>query len=462
MVAERFDEALTSLSASASNYRRYVRIQAFVKPGLTGALSFLLATPLAALPPLQRSISSSRQFVVYGADPSLRGLVCELAEASKANLLHALQQRDQWGTPIVINLRYPEANLPEVSRAQISLGQTGFGLKLQLDLLITRNFQSLDVEKDVLKAVVLEMMYRHEPGLPAGVAYVEPPVWLIEGLAGSRSTSDTEHRLHLLDGFTSSGKVLSLAEFLRQRPELLDSTSREIYRAYALGLLEILRNAPDGSLRLSRWIADLPHARADPLADLQSHFPLLEGDADKIEESWKSGLARLGASTRFHPSSIRGTEEELETLLQVRFVIGTETKDYRLEQFAAFMKLPGRPSVLASRSDEFLLLAARANPIYRSLIRQYQLIAAQLARGETRGIGRRLAGLEKERGAMARRVRAIDDYMNWFEATQLHTESGAFTAYLQSARASAKTESRRRDPISVYLDSVEAQFHLEP
>ena len=53
---------------------------------------------------------------------------------------------------------------------------------------------------------------------------------------------------------------------------------------------------------------------------------------------------------------------------------------------------------------------------------------------------------------------AMDDYMNWFEATQLRTSSGDFTHYLKAAEASEETERHRRDALSVYLDAVEAQF----
>ena len=48
--------------------------------------------------------------------------------------------------------------------------------------------------------------------------------------------------------------------------------------------------------------------------------------------------------------------------------------------------------------------------------------------------------------------------LNWFEATQLSASSGAFSDYLQGVRAVAEPEPRRRDPISVYLDSIESQM----
>jgi hypothetical protein len=51
----------------------------------------------------------------------------------------------------------------------------------------------------------------------------------------------------------------------------------------------------------------------------------------------------------------------------------------------------------------------------------------------------------------------IDDYMNWFEATQAKTGSGVFADYLRTAAERDKT-SRRRDAISVYLDALEEQI----
>ena len=52
----------------------------------------------------------------------------------------------------------------------------------------------------------------------------------------------------------------------------------------------------------------------------------------------------------------------------------------------------------------------------------------------------------------------IDDYMNWFEATQMTNGSGNFTDYLKAADQSQLPVSKRRDPVSVYLDALEDQF----
>ena len=51
----------------------------------------------------------------------------------------------------------------------------------------------------------------------------------------------------------------------------------------------------------------------------------------------------------------------------------------------------------------------------------------------------------------------IDDYMNWFEATQMSSGSGNFTGYLKAADQSQGPAPRRHDPLSVYVDALEDQ-----
>src|SRR5713101_5018292 len=148
------------------------------------ALFFLSIFALQSLATgaLERSVSPSRQFIVYGADTSVRGAISELAEQTKANLIALLRRADDWKTPVVINLQWPQANLPEIPRAALHFSQTGSGLKLQLDLIIGREVDRTAVERELLQTILLEMIYRIEPEIVPGTAYMEPPNWLMDGL----------------------------------------------------------------------------------------------------------------------------------------------------------------------------------------------------------------------------------------------------------------------------------------
>src|SRR5207249_10295385 len=150
------------------------------------AISILLlsvfARQLLYAATVERSVSPSRQFIIYGADAELRGAVSNLAERTKANFLVLLRQRDNWIVPIVVNLQPQQANCPEIPLADLRFSQTGFGLKLQLDLMIAKNLDASLMERELLRALLLEMIYRKESHIAAGSIFREPPDWLIDGL----------------------------------------------------------------------------------------------------------------------------------------------------------------------------------------------------------------------------------------------------------------------------------------
>ena len=52
--------------------------------------------------------------------------------------------------------------------AQLRVNQTGAGLKFQLELRIPADVRVPEVERELLRAVLLEMIYRAQPDLPAG------------------------------------------------------------------------------------------------------------------------------------------------------------------------------------------------------------------------------------------------------------------------------------------------------
>ena len=93
----------------------------------------------------------------------------------KSKLLTLPAMRDQWSVPILLNLQRPQANTTRDSRrCLLNFSQTGAGLKIQLDLLVTPDFQPAVLQREILRAVLLEMSYRSLPSLPAGTPYVAP------------------------------------------------------------------------------------------------------------------------------------------------------------------------------------------------------------------------------------------------------------------------------------------------
>jgi len=407
--------------------------------------------------PVDQSISTSRQFIVYGTDVPVRGAICDFAERAKRELLTLLAQRDNWTTPIVINAQYPRANLPEAPRLSVDLAQTGFGLKLQLDLVIDSGVSRPEIRRELLRALVLELVYRAQPNIPAGTAYVSPPDWFLEGVPAQQSDLSRDRVTAILAMPVAAKNILSLEKFLAQRPELLDAPARNIYRAYSFALVDLLSHAPDGPHRLAQFILDLPASSNDPMAELRSHFPGLF-ESDGAEETWEKQVARLSTDQPYHLMSSAETERRLDETLRLKIVDGHGEKTYELTQFPIFLKQKSAKRRLESLAHELRVLATRGHPVYAPIVAGYAEISALLLRGKTLDVPRRLERLQNSRKAIAAQMRGIDDYLNWFEATSLAGESGEFADYLKAAKRAAQPERTKRDPISIYLDALETQF----
>jgi hypothetical protein len=401
----------------------------------------------------ERSVSPSRQFVIYGADAQLRGAVSELAERTKADLLALLRQRDNWIVPIVVNLQPEQANLPEIPPADLRFSQTGFGLKLQLDLTISKNLDASLVKRELLRAILLEMVYRKESHIAAGSVFVEPPDWLIDGVLALAPGSN---RGQLIDALTTADKTESLETFLRQRPAFLDSAGRTLYRAYSFAFVQMLIDGRKGPGRLAQYIGHLSNASNEPLADLKAQFPFLLGDA---EQTWQSTLSRLRNLQPYQLLTFAESDRRLDELLRVKISEGDKPgKIVGIDELAQRRMSASEKMALSELNRELLVFVALANPVVRPIAREYEEIVALLARGKRKRIAKRLSRLEVTRKQLAARMSDIDDYMNWFEATQMKSGSGNFTGYLKAVDQSELSTPKRRDPLSVYVDALEDQF----
>jgi hypothetical protein len=423
--------------------------------GLGGVFCLTIGTASPAGKP--RSTSTSRQFLVYGADVRLRGAVCDLAEQTKAGLLHLLELRDNWKTPLIVNLDYPQANLPDLPAARLDLSQLGYGLKLQLNLLVTSGIRGRTVQEELLRAILVEMMYRERGNIAAGMPYATPPDWLVAGLLASQAGRSLAEDAKLLQSIVSGNRIASLTEIVRQRRAQLDAPSKKFFDAYARVLVQMLLRAPGGRAKLRRYIGDLAVAPNDSLADLRVHFPETLGRSSR--KWWTLSVARLSVADRFENLSAPETAAELDRALQFRIQAPDgAAHDYSLGDYQTFRRLPGYRAALQSVSRKLLLLSARSHPFYRSIVQEDYELAGLLARGKTRRIAQRLDRLASYRATVEIQMREIEDYLNWYEGTQVKTMSGDFTSMLEAARAVDEEQSRRRDPISVYLDSIETQM----
>jgi hypothetical protein len=192
---------------------------------------------------------------------------------------------------------------------------------------------------------------------------------------------------------------------------------------------------------------------------LKARFPFLRED---LEKKWRSTVARFGEHQSYQLLTFAESERRLDELLQIKISDGSRNGDQPktadLSELARRKASPGEKAAVDQMSQSLQLLIVTAHPVLRPVAREYQQIAALLARGKRRGTAKRLSHLDGTRKQLAARMGEIDDYMNWFEATQMARESGAFNDYLKAASQSEISAPRRRDPLSIYLDALADHF----
>ncbi len=467
----------------------------------------ILAPPL---PPLRRSVSATRQFVVYAHDGARRAALSQAAEETKAALLRLLDLRDDWRLPIVLHLVRPIPGLPgEIRPSRLALAQTGTGLKVQLDLRLGGGSAGADAgaalvrpRDEIVRALLLEIAYRDRPELPAGRAFQLPPPWLVEGCAAAvenaalagetpAAVSSPETRSAMRVAATtlsSSAGGLSVESFLSRDPAELDSASRGLYRACAFGLVHLLTHeVSEGRAGLTAFLRALPSAQGDAqtgFAALRWGFPSLGDAPGDLQRRLSAVLTRLSAGQgAFEIFGLEETERRLAALLEPSHAPmaapagdktkktpapvpgGSQDRVYSLEEFPKFLK-PGRRHTrenaarLGNTRAALLALVAQAHPAYREIVAGYEAVVANLSRGAFDGAAARLRALAAARAEARTRQEAVADYLNWFEATQLNTPSGAFEPYFQMGRnlRQLAPRGRRTDTISTYLDGIEHEF----
>ncbi len=415
--------------------------------------AFLLPLAVSAITPLPRSVSTSRQFIVFGADAHLRGSVAQAAEQVKSVLLAFLHITDRWSVPILLNLAQPQANVPELPAVALNFSQTGAGLKIQLDLIVDRSFDPSVLRRETLRALLLEMSYRSLPSLPAGEVYNAPPDWLVDGILALPDQSP-----ELSDALASvATDPPPLKTFLAFHPSLLDSQSRALYCACSAALLRMLVAPADGRGRLVRYIADWPHASGDPLTDLRTHFPALGKEDREIEKNWRATVARKATERRFALLSFETTSQQLDQCLHEVVAHDAAGKNaLTLEQAMNAARPKIDKAAARVLGERLMLLGTQAHPLLQSIVADYRKAAEALMRGRSGGWAKHLASASALRQRVANRMREVDDYLNWFEATQSLTSSGTFREYMRAAETQ-ETSTRRRDPLSVYLDAMETE-----
>ena len=136
---------------------------------------------------------------------------------------------------------------------------------------------------------------------------------------------------------------------------------------------------------------------------------------------------------------------------------------FTIDQFPQFIKLPGAKNALKQQRAAIVGLSTRANAVFRPVLTGYDEIFALLGKGRTKRIAEKIADLEVYRNTVLHRMTEIEDYLNWYEATQSGGSSAPFESYLRTAKRMETDPDRSSNDqaISDYLDILEEQLSVK-
>jgi hypothetical protein len=403
--------------------------------GLSVASVRAVETSLAAA-----SSSRGGVFVAFSQDRDLRNRMLRAAE--DALLEWEKTHETQAGTtaPIILNDKTRSA-MPRGGSAVVPLiFETEAGMKVQVDLYDESALRSGGFDGGVLSALALHAMHRGEPP-HAGKAFSMPPPWLIEGLTEELRRSRDGMPDGVYSALIQSGRPPELAAFFRQKPEILDAASLILYRAQAVSLLRVLKKANESKNGFVALFANPNFSRGE-VDPILSAFPSLRSGSE-LSKLWTLMIARSSMPPRMASLTVEQSERELMDILK-SFNGGQSLPEAAKARGGAF--------VMRECTVRLFNLEFRAHPLFQPILEQYRNIATLLASKSKASVSSKIQELENTRMLLVERSQKIEDYLNWFEVTQL--DDAEISHYQPSGSPAAIP---RNNPYSVYLDSLEAR-----
>lgn len=401
------------------------------------------------LAPENRTVSSSKQFIVHGLNRDVRLAVSRRAEQLKEEVLREWSVPDQWKAPVVVVIGDSDALRMRRAPLTLQVFDAGdAGRKVQLDVAGLQLPDGAELDRALLRAILLEMSLRRQR-MADGV-YAHPPEWLVCALGELFRSRAEGVDASAYASLVRRGQVPRLERFLRENPAGLRGTAAQIHAAQCLGLYEALAALPQGKRRLAESLA-VAEPPADPVERFRRAWPELADEA-RAARLWALALARLSAARRMEPRSAEDTAERLAAVLQVQ--PADEATAGGVESWIALSRTKEGRFALGRAAADLQRLGFRAHPLYAPLVEEYRALFEDLSRGRRRGVERKATECEELRVALDARSREIADYLNWYQATQEpatpRREAAEFLAVPREPAAL-----RRGDAISRYLDSVQ-------
>jgi hypothetical protein len=295
----------------------------------------------------------------------------------------------------------------------------------------------------LIAALLLREYYNGRAPVP-GSRVPQFPAWVTRGMASLCFPAEEPFRIPSSYLKLKGGNPPTLEDFLIQRPpERSDPTISDLYDALAACLLKSGLSGSAGQAAFREWIGHddqkQPH-----------HVPsrwVGGWEMRPVERRW---LLLMAGSSADGDGGIRiqGAADSLKAYDSL--MTGGIPEGASIHSLAQDKK--NGAYTLAKLTERLTALHLRANPLVLPLLDQNMILVAKAPKLPVKKIEAEEKRLAELRLATLQQSRAIDEYLDWYEAAKLPVRSGTFDKLLLNPDTVIK-----KGPVGRYLDAVETR-----
>jgi hypothetical protein len=303
--------------------------------------------------------------------------------------------------------------------------------------------QDEDGKQLLMAALLLREFYDGHAPIP-GFSVPWFPAWVTRGLAALCFPAEEPFRIPSSYLKVKGGNPPTLEDFLIQRPpERSDPTISDLYDASAACLLKSGLSGSAGQAAFREWVGHLDQKQPNHV-----HSRWVGGwEMRPVERRW---LLLMAGSSAEGDGRIQ-LQKAADSLKAYDSVMtGGIPEGASIHSLAQDKKSGGY--TLAKLTDRLTALHLRANPLVLPLLDQTMILVAKAPKLPVKKIEAEEKRLAELRLAILQQSRAIDQYLDWYEAAKLPVWSGTFDKLLLNPDTVIK-----KGPVGRYLDAVETR-----
>lgn len=417
-----------------------------------------ISTPTNAL---VRTVSATRQFTACASDRLLPSALCAYAEHVKRGWLRELEVPDNWRDPIWVLVQTRPSTQPVMPALSMAVIQTDEHLEFRIRCLVPPPIDEAGLTAALVDALCSEWANREQVTEP-GKSYLVPgiPLWLVEGLAAVIDGRQ-DALLSVSQRSVAGGRPQEARDLLNVLAYPDDPVDRQLFQADAWIFTEGLLGLDQGPRKMRDFLSELGAEKVASNAFWKVYHDDFS-NTTTLEKWWSLALVRRVSMSVAQDLSVEDTRRNLDAILMTtlgpvggRRGMPSET-DVAIDDLWRYAGAPWLKDLLKLKIDRLGALRGVAHPLCLPVLDDYMEALVWLQRGSVTRYHRELARAQAARAIADKQARGMTAYLD--EAERIYAPeqlSETFRGYFQTFDELEKLDSKRRSPISDYLDKFD-------